>query len=193
MSEEDTTDYSFIKLMLQRHWKVGILWIIGIVGAVVGAILTLSFVIVNSDIGGYGTWTIGDFSFGTVIIFLLWLALWELLFVGLPAAAYFGLTFGLWWYRLPDEEKELIKQKRGKEEGMKQKSNAAGGVFGFIVFIVFLILISIDGNLFTRFNSIPYTYWIITFFWAIFWICIVVGIPGLIGGLVYLRKKLKTA
>ena len=113
MSEEDTADYSFIKLMLQRYWKVGILWIIGIVGAVVGAILTLSFVIVNSDIGGYGTWTIGDFSFGTLIIFLLWLALWELLFVGLPAAVYFGLTFGLWWYRLPDDEKELIKQKRG--------------------------------------------------------------------------------
>ncbi len=193
MSDEDITDYSFLKLMLQKHWKAGILLVIGIVGVVVGAILTLYFVIVKSDIGGYGNWTIGDFSFGTVIIFLLWLALWELLFVGIPAAVYFGLTVGLWWYRLPQEEKELLKQKRGKEEGIRQKSNAAGGVFGFIVFIVFLILISIDGNLFTRFNSIAYTYWIIKLLWAVFWILIVVGIPGLIVGIVYLRKKLKTA
>jgi hypothetical protein len=194
MSEDiSEEDWSFIKIMLKRHWKVGILFIIGIIAAIVGAILTLFFVMFNSDIGGYGNWTIGDFSFGHIILFLLWLVLWELLFVGIPAAVFFGLTYGIWWYRLPQEEKELMKQKDKEEKGLEKHSNAAGGVFGFIVFIVFLILISIDGNLFRRFNSIAYSYWIIKLFWALLIILLVAGIPALIGGIIYLRKKFKNA
>lgn len=189
-NNEDLAEFSFIRKMLKRHWKAGIILIVGIVGVITGAILTLAFMINNSDIGGYGTWTIGDFSFGHIILFLLWLVLWEILFVGIPAAVFFGIFFGLWWYRLPAEEKALMERK-DKEKGFKENSNAVSGVFGFIVFIVFIILISIDGNLFTRFNAIQYTYWIAKLFLALFWILIFVGIPCLIGGIVYLRKKFK--
>lgn len=187
MSEEDRTDWSFVKLMIQKYWKMGTLFIILGIIAVIGAILTLFFHINNSPVGGGGKWSIGDFSIGTTIGWFLWLLLWEVLFVVIPTAIVIGGIGYFWWRGLGEEEKELF---RGREKKEK-KSEAAGGAFGFIVFIMFLVIVYLNGNFFVEFENIEYQYWIITWLWAAFWVLIIPGIPALIAGIYYLRKKWK--
>jgi hypothetical protein len=189
MAEETPVDMTFVKSMIQKYWYMIIVFVVGVVGAIVGALLTLRFIIVNTPVGEGGTWTLAEFSLGTVILLFLWIFLWELLIVGLPVLAYFGIIFGLWWTNLPEDEKAKMKEQEAKEKTTGQKVNEGGGVFGFIIFITFLILVWIDGNLFTTFDSLSFTYWIIMWLWAIFWLAIFIGIPVLIGGLIYLAKK----
>jgi hypothetical protein len=192
MAEENAEDMAFVKSMIKKYWYILVLFVVGVVGAIIGALFTLNFVVINtSKPGGGGIWTLGDFSLGSLILLCLWVFLWELLIVGLPVIAYFGIIVGLWWYRLPDEEKTKMKAQEAKEKTRGQKVNEGGGVFGFIIFITFLILVWIDGNLFTEFGTINYTYWIIMWLSAIFWLFIVIGVPVLIGGIIYLAKKWK--
>ncbi|TFF99636.1 MAG: hypothetical protein EU541_04425 [Promethearchaeota archaeon] len=191
MTEESPEDWSFFKTLVKKYWYMLFLFILGIIGAILGALFTLFFIITNSTVGGMGSWTIADFSLGTVILLLLWVFLWELLIVGLPVVAYFGIIVALWWVNLPEDEKIKLKEQQAKEKTTTQKVNEGGGVFGFIVFLTFLILVWINGNLFTPFSDLPYTYWIIMGLSAIFWLFIVIGIPILIVGLIYLCKKWK--
>ena len=190
MSEIEKEDWTFIKLMLKKHWKVGIVFILGIIGAIIGIILTLFLVIETSAIGDQGTWSIGEFSIGNIILWFLTVALWEFLIVILPTIAYMAITWGIWWSLLLDEsEKQEFRERERREEKIKDKGSAASGVFGFFVFIAFLIIITIEGNLWTPIGTIPYVYWIQKILWSAFWIIIVLGIPALIAGIYYLRKK----
>jgi hypothetical protein len=191
MAEENQEELAFAKRMVKKYWYMLIVLAVGVIGVIIGALLTLKFVIVNTSVGGEGTWTIAEFSLGTAILLCLWVFLWELLFVGLPVIAYFGIIVGIWWTSLPEDEKTRMKERDSKEKTASQKANEGGGVFGFIIFITFLILVTIDGNLFTPFGDLSYTYWIIMWLSAIFWLFIVIGIPVLIGGLIYLSMKWK--
>jgi len=189
MSEIEKEDWTFIKLMLKKHWKVGIVFILGIIGAIIGIILTLFLVIERSAIGGGGAWNIGLFSIGDIILWFLTVALWEFLIVILPTIAYMAITWGVWWSLLEESEKKEFRERERREEKIKDKGGAASGVFGFFVFIAFLIIITIEGNLWTPIGTIPYVYWIQKILWSAFWIIIVLGIPALIAGIYYLRKK----
>ncbi|MBD3214056.1 MAG: hypothetical protein GF311_15710 [Candidatus Lokiarchaeota archaeon] len=191
MSEEmDKEDWTFVKLMIQKHWKAGILFIaLGLV-AVIGALLTLFFHINTSTIGNGGQWTIADFSLQTIIFWFLWLLLWEVLFVVIPTAAVMGGLGYFWWTRLEESEKELFRE-RDKKEQKVNKPGAASGILGFFVFIAFIIITLIQGTFDAPLGTIEYVYWIQTCLWSVFWVLIFLGIPATIGGLYYLRKKLR--
>ncbi|TXT63174.1 MAG: conserved membrane protein of unknown function [Promethearchaeota archaeon] len=191
MSEEmDREDWTFVKLMIQKHWKAGLLFVVLAIIAIIGAILTLFFHINNSLIGAGGTWTLAEFSIQTIIFWFLWLLLWEVLFVVIPTAAVMGGLGYFWWTRLEESEKELFREREKKEQNVN-KPGAASGVLGFFVFIAFIIITIIDGRFDAALGTVPYIYWITTWFWSVFWILIFLGIPGTIGGLYYLRKKLR--
>lgn len=187
MSEMDKEDWTFVKLVIQKHWKAGTLFIILGIVAVVGAILTLFFHIDFSNIGNGGQWTIGEFSIKDIIFWFLWLILWEVLFVVIPAAIVIGGLGYYWWSNLDEKEKDQFKQREKKEK----KSEAASGVFGFFIFIAFLILTIIGGTFDTPIGTIPYVYWIEVWLWSAFWVLLIIGLPALIGGILYLRKKLR--
>lgn len=138
----------------------------------------------TSDIGLQGTATFDQWSLAWVVGFLIMLILWELLFVGLPAGLFYGVGGYLWWHRLPEEEKQEFK---GREEDAKSHHAKNAGGCSFFMFIAYCIYIAIEGNFFTPFGNLPYSYWLYTYLWTILWLLIIVGIPMVIIGIVYYK------
>ncbi len=147
------------------------------------AVIVVIWHIETTPIGNYGTATIDQWSLDWIVGFVIVLILWELLFVGLPAGLFFGLGGYFWWQRLPADEKEWYK----KEEKKSHKSRNAGGSFGLVLFIAYCIYIAIEGNYYTAFGSLPYTYWVYSYLLTMVWLLIIIGIPIAIAGLIYLR------
>ena len=122
------------------------------------------------------------------------ITVWELLFVGAPAALFFGLGGYLWWRGLPEEEKQEFKarDKRNKPH-RKEKYGGSGGGGGGMFIAYCLYHYFITDNYFTTFGSLPYTYWLSTGFLTVMWVFIIIGIPAVIilirAYFTYWRKK----
>lgn len=173
----------FWKKEIKKHWKALALCIAVIIILIIIAVNVLIWQIQTSPIGNYGTATFDQWSLDWIVRFVIVLILWELLFVGIPAVLMFGLGGYLWWQRLDDEEKSIIKT----QDGNNHRKRNAGGSCGLLFFIAYCIYIAIDGNYFTAFGSLPYSYWIYAYLLTLGWLLIIFGIPLAVIGLLYLR------
>jgi len=70
-----------------------------------------------------------------------------------------------------------------------KKATGGSGAGGFLFFIAFIILLAIEGNFWTPFNTLPYTYFLIAYLRAVMWTVIVLGSPVLIVVIIYLVYK----
>jgi hypothetical protein len=188
----EVSDEVFWTDKIKKHWKPFTICII------VGIILFISFflVLVNyvnmSAIGGFGTWTFDQFSIGTVLLFLVYLLLWDLLLVVLPGGVFFVLFVYLWWKKLPEAEQAELKSREEKSKSRKTKTKQYGGGGGasFVINIIFLIIVGIyGGQLFTPFGSLPYSYFINAYLAAMLWFFIIFIIPACVAGLIWFVTK----
>jgi hypothetical protein len=195
MSEEKS-DESFWKGMAMKHWLAALIFILAFVGAVIGFFYVLLTFITNSEVGGYGTWNIGQFSVGTAILWILLLILWEFLLIFLPFIGFCCILVAIYWFViLSDEDKEEIKARDRKEKDKKkQRRQGESGGASALFTIAFLIVVFVQGQWLTPFGSLPYTYWIMAWLTGFIWVCIVFGIPLAIIIIIYLvyRSKRKT-
>ncbi len=164
----------FWKRKIQKHWKVFVVSVIGCVAAIAGALLVLFWFIETSPIGAMGTATIGEWTLAWIWEFIIFLILWELLFVGIPVGIALGLGWYLWWNRLPIEERAEF---RGR---WRARRTAESGGFGFVVFIAYSIYMYIQGDFSTPFEDYPYTYWVYSCFQMLAWLLVILGIPAVI-------------
>lgn len=173
MSEEER-EKKFWEKKLKEHWKALAICIFAGIVAAVGALLVLIWFISTSPIGNFGLATIGEWNLDWIVGFIILIILWELLFVGIPCALFFGLGGYLWWKRLPDEEKQEFKD-REKKKSRKKETAGGGGGFGLVMFIGYCLYHGIMGTYYTTFGSLPYTYWLSTWFLTFAWMLIVLG------------------
>ncbi len=185
-NEQKMTDEQFWKDMIKKHWKALFFFVIAIVILCIIAVIVLIWHIQTSPIGNYGTATFDEWSLNWVVSFIIILILWELLFVGIPAALIFGLGGYLWWQKLPTNERTKF-----KDENSKKKKAIGGSGCGIFMFIAYCIYIAIDGNYFTPFGNKPYSYWVYAYLLTLGWLVIIVGIPMVVIVLIYLRYWLK--
>lgn len=201
MSSEEISDEAFWKIMFKKHWIKMIPFILIAIGAFIGGILVFLRYI---NLAGYASFTFNDWSIGLIWYFLFWLFLWELLIVGLPTLALFGIIGFLMWRALPEEDRVEIKRrgkseedwKKHKERGWKEKAGekkktGGGGGLSFIIWLIFLIKVAIDGNWTTTFDNLDLIYFVDTFLFALFWVAIIGGPIALIGFVIWFRKYLK--
>jgi hypothetical protein len=187
MSEE----FVFWKGMMKKYWYALVIFGIAVVGAIIGVVVVLMLYIGAPDIAGAGTWTFDDFSLGAGILWIIFLVLWELLCVVLPFIVFCGIIVAIFWYGiLSDEDKAAFKDREKKEKHPKKARNG-GGAAGILFFIAFVLVVLIDGNLWVRSGDLSYSYYIFAYLTGFMWTCIVLGIPVLIIGILYLLKKWK--
>ncbi|NVM17964.1 MAG: hypothetical protein HWN80_09625 [Candidatus Lokiarchaeota archaeon] len=191
MSEE-LSEKTYWQKKIKEHWKPFVIAIIACICAFIGALIVLIWFIGSSPIGAYGEAFIGDWNLDWMVGFIILIIGWELLFVGIPAGLFFGLGGYLWWRRLPAEEKQEFKDREKKNKHRKRNTGGGGGGSLFM-FIAYCIYIGIQGNYYTPFGALPYTYWLYACFFTVMWILIIFGIPaGIILIIVYFtywRKK----
>jgi hypothetical protein len=193
MSNEELSEEKFWKEKLKEHWKGLAVCIAAVIAASIGAVIVLIRFIETSPIGTQGTALVGDWNLDWIVGFIILITLWELLFVGVPCALFFGLGGYLWWRRLPDEEKQEFKDRQKKGKKYRKEKYGGGGGGGFLIFIGYCIFHGIKGTYYTQFGDVFYSYWIFTWLETIMWFFIVLGIPAaLILTIVYFtywRKK----
>lgn len=182
-------EFNFWTGMIKKYWYALIIYGIAVAGFIAGVILVLIQYTGAPDIAGGGTWTLADFSVATVLLWIIFLILWEILIVLLPTIAYIGIVTGIFWFVILSEEDKTAIKEREKREKHRRKTSEGGGAASFIFFLAFLCVVTIEGHLGTTFGSISYTYFLFAYLRGIMWTCIVLGIPVLIAGILYLVFK----
>ena len=191
---EEVSDEVFWKNKIKQYFKIFAICIIAVIVCVIGALLVLVWFIETTPLPGVGDGippnTFDDWTLNYVVGFIILIILWELLLVGAPAALFFGVGGYLWWKKLPDEEKQVFKdrEKRGKKYKHPKNAGSSGG-FSIFMYIAYCIVIAIDGNYNTRFGQLDYSYFIYAWCFTFMWLLIIFGIPVVIILLLYCYFK----
>ncbi|MGY5865804.1 MAG: hypothetical protein RTV41_14470 [Candidatus Thorarchaeota archaeon] len=152
---------------LLKNWKMTLVMAVCIAAAVVVAFLVFLWVVNEAAL--IMPVSLGDWTIGYLITFILHMIFWELLLVatwGIPLAAVLYWQFS----KLPDAD--LWKPKGGRREG--------GEAFGFLIGIAWLIMIYIDGRWNQTFQVWTFTEWIYSWLTALGWILMIFAIPAVI-------------
>ena len=155
------------KRFLLKHWKMTLVMAVCIAVAVIVALLVFLWVV--NEAAAVMPASLGDWTVGYLITFILHLIFWELLLVvtwGIPLAAVLYWQFS----KLPDAE--LWKPQGGRREG--------GDAFGFFIGIAWLIMIWIDGRWNQTFEVWTFTEWIYSWLTALGWVLVIFGIPAVV-------------
>jgi hypothetical protein len=153
------------------HSKVAILFAVGAVAAAVGAVLVLLWFTGRAQNNGLVPSVLGDWTMGNLIDFLLNLALWELLLIGIPVAV--GAIAGwLWWKRLPLEERQRYRFNR------RSRARAGGNGFSILIFLAFCLKIYLDGNWKVPMSTWTLDYVVSSVLTVVLWIVLIFAIPA---------------
>src|SRR4030067_1021139 len=93
------------KKFLRKHWNMVALFAVGAVLASVGAILVFLWFVGDAQSTGLVPATLGLWTMGNLVTFILHAILWGLLLIGVPVALA-AVAGWLWWRRLSSEEKK---------------------------------------------------------------------------------------
>ena len=177
------------KKFLRNHWKMLVIFIVAAIVAVVGAILVFLWFAGNAQTTGFVPATLGLWTMGHIVSFLLWLILWEFLLIGIPVIIALAAIYFLWWKKLPGEERK--EYRRGHLFGNRSRRSDGGNAISFIIFIGLIIKVYIDGKWNTPFAAWTFNYLIYSILWIIIGIAIIIGIPIVLGGTWWIHREMK--
>ncbi len=156
------------KRFLKRHWKMTLVFAAVFAVAVSAAVIVLLWFVENAQATALLPSTLGEFTVGYLITFILHVIFWELLLVGSWVLVIVVVLYLKWYNMLPEEER-LGGPKRGSRE--------EGDAIGFLIGVFWLIIIWTSGRWDLAFNAWTLTDWVISWLSAVGWVFVVFGIP----------------
>jgi hypothetical protein len=126
-----------------------------------------------------GLWTIGN-----LVVFILYAIFWELVLVGIPVAVA-AVVAWLWWRRLPYEERI------GYRMGGRSRSAGGSGGVPLLFFIAFCIKVYVDGNWNVAISTFSVNYVVSSMLTILIWGLIIVGIPAAIAMAWWVRREMR--
>jgi len=172
--EAGTGPSSDWRAFLERHWGVATVFVVAAALAVAAAVYTLWWFVGYAQSTGLVPSTLGLWTMGNLVNFIIYSVLWELLFVGIPVALAAILAW-IWWRRLPYEERV------GYHWGRSSRSAGGSGGAGFLFFIAFAIKVYVDGNWNIPISSYTLNYVVGSVITILEWVAVLFGIPIAIG------------
>ena len=177
------------KKFLRKQWKMVVLFIVGAILASIGATLVCLWVVGEVQLAGLVPATLGLWSMGHLVTFLLRLVFWEVLIIGVPVILAAVAIIFLWWKKIPDRERR--EYRRGHLFGTRSRTTSGKDVLSPLVFIAFCIKVFLDGNWNVAFGTWTFDYVVYSFLWALIWVLIIFGIPMVLGGTWWIRHEMK--
>jgi uncharacterized membrane-anchored protein len=178
---ENSSDW---KKFLRKHWSIIALFVVAGILAFIGAIIVFLWFVGDAQSTGLVPSTLGSWTMGNIITFILNLIFWELIFIGIPAII--GAVAGWqWWRRLPAEEK-----KEYRFSGRGSRTTGGSGGFSLLLFIAFVIKVYIDGNWDVRISTWTLDYVVGSMITILIWIAVIIGIPMAIGLVWWIRHEM---
>jgi len=185
MSEEAGAENgSDWKKFLRKHWRVVTSFVAAGILAFVGAIYVFLWFVKDAQSTDLVPRTLGLWTMGHVVTFILYLIFWELVFIGIPAII--GAVAGWqWWRRLPVEEKE------SHFFGRRSRTTGGGGGVSVLLWIAFAIKVFIDGKWNDAISTYTLDYVVGSLILILIWMAIIIGIPAAIGIVWWIRHEMK--
>ena len=173
------------KEFLRKHLNMLVYWIIAAIVAAIGGILVYLWFVQDAQSTGLVPTTLGLWTMGHLVTFLLHLIFWEVLLIGIPVivAAVAGWQ---WWKQIPNEER-----KEYQFFGKRSRTESGGSGISFLFFVVFCIKVYIDGNWNVAIASWTLDYVVDSMITILVWGAIIFGIPAIIIGLIWLSYEIK--
>ncbi len=181
---EPENDSEAWKKFFKKHWNMVVFFIIGAVLASIGAVFIFLWHVGNAQSTDLVPSTIRFWTMGHLISFILYLVLWELLFIGIPVAVA-AIAGWQWWKRIPEDERKEYHFFEGS------RTTSGSGGLSLLHFIVFCIKIHLDGNWDVPFATWTFDYLVYSAIWALIWILIIFGIPIALGLIWWINHEMK--
>jgi len=182
-------DEKIWKKFLRKHWKMFVLFVVAAILVIAGAILVFLWFVGDAQVTSLVPATVGLWTLGYLVTFLLYLIFWEVLFIGIPVIITVAAIYFIWWKKIPDEERK--EYRRRHLFGKSSRRTDGGGAISLLVNIVFIIKVYLDGNWNVPFATWTFDYLVYSYLWALIWILIIFGIPILLGGSWWIRREMK--
>jgi len=173
------------KKFLRKHWNMFALFIVGVILASIGAVLVFLGFSGDAQLTGLVPASLGLWSMGHLVTFLLNLVFWEAILIGIPVGLAVAAGW-LWWKNLPSREK-----KEYRFSGNRSRAASGGGPMSLIIFIAFCIKIFVDGNWNVPVASWTFDYFIYSVLTVVLWMLVVFGIPLALGFIWWLHREIK--
>ena len=107
----DTEDKVW-KTFLRRHKKMFALFVVAAIIAAICAIYVFVWFVGDAQATGLVPSSLGSWSIGTCVTFVLNLIFWELVLIGIPVIIFVVAVYKLWWMKLPKAERKEYKRKK---------------------------------------------------------------------------------
>jgi hypothetical protein len=175
------------KRFLRKHLNMVALFVVAVVLASASAVYVFLWFVGDAQSTSMVPATLGLWTMGNLVTFILYAIFWELLLIGVPAALA-AVAGWLWWRRLPSEEK-----KDYHFFGTRSRTTSGGGGISLLFFVAFCIKVFIDGNWNVAFATTTWTldYIVYSMLWILIWILVIFGIPVAIGVVWWISHKMK--
>ena len=182
---EQEVDSNEWKEFLKKHWNMLVYWIIAAIFAIIGGIFVYLWFVGEAQSTNMVPMTLGEWTMGHMVTFILHLLFWEIVIIGIPVAIA-AIVGWLWWKKIPEEER-----KEYHFFGKRNHAQNGGGGISFLFFIAFCIKVYIDGNWDLAIASWTLNYVVDSMITILVYGAIIFGIPAIIIGLVWLSREIK--
>jgi hypothetical protein len=192
MAEGEWEDLSEVwKKFLRKHWKMLALGVLAIALICIGAVIVFLWFVGYAQSITLVPATLGLWSMGYLVTFILHLIFWEILFVVIPVMVVAALAYMLWWRKLPLDERMCYRRGRLFSGRRSTVTGSSGGGISFLAFVFFCIIVYVDGNWNMAFQDWTFDYLVYTYLWAFVIVLAIFGIPILLGVIWWLRREMR--
>jgi hypothetical protein len=166
-----------------RHWRAVAAFAVGIVLAVIASVYVFWWFTQNAQSTGLVPASLGLWTTGSLVWFILYAIGWELVIVGIPVVVGIIVAY-TWWRRLPEGERKGCPIS-GK--GSKRTGGSAG--FSGLLFIAFIIKVYLDGKWNVSIATFTLNYVVGSVITILAFATAIVAIPAIIAATWWFRKK----
>ena len=169
---------------MRRHRGAVAMLLLGGALTFVGAVYVFLWFVSDAQSSGMVPATLGLWTMGNLVKFILYAVFWELLLIGVPIAVAAAAGWQ-WWKRLPVEERS------GYHFGGGSRSTGGGGGASLLFFIAFCIKVYIDGKWNLAIATFTPNYVVDSMVTILAWGLVVFGIPAAIALTWWVSREMK--
>jgi hypothetical protein len=181
-----STEASGWKEFARRHWGAIVVFVLAAAAAFAWGVYVFLWFVGNAQSSGMVPATLGLWTMANLVTFVVYLVLWELLLVGVPAAIA-ALVGWIWWRRLPFEERA------GYHAGGRSRSARNGGGVSLLFFIAFCVKVYLDGKWNAPIASYTLNYVVGSMIVILEWGLVVIGIPVAVALVWWVHHEMRKA
>ena len=183
-AEGVVTEGSEWKGFMRKHWGMVATVAVAVVLAFAGAVYVFLWFVGNAQATGLVPATLGLWTMGNLVAFIVYATFWELFLIGIPVVIG-AIAVWRWWKGLPGEERREF-----HFFGKRSRATGGGGV-SLLFFIAFSVKVFLDGKWNVAIATWTLDYVVNSLILTLIWGLVIFGIPMAIGMVWWIRREIK--